>query len=374
MNKKIAVAMSGGIDSSITALLLKEQGYNIVGITLRMWDAVAEGYAATEAGCGSAQAIADAQKFAKNIGVEHYVVDVQNLFKQHVVANFIEEYMNARTPNPCVACNPNVKFAAMIAKAHELGCDYIATGHYSQISEHDGRYFFTKAADTSKDQSYVLWNLKQEQLKHILFPLGKFKKSEIKEIATERGFTQLAQKRESQEICFIPDDDYRGFLRKRLPYLADLQGKGNFINTGGKILGQHDGYPFYTIGQRKGLRIALGVPAYVIHIDKNTNTITLGTKDDLLADTIHVSNLNFQKYANFPADKELLVKIRYNSPAVPCTVTMQNDNSCTVHFPEKVSAPTPGQSAVFYEGNDVVAGGIIRPQNPPQGDLNTTNP
>lgn len=351
--------MSGGIDSSVTALLLKEQGCDLVGITLRMWDSVAEGYAENLAGCGSAQAIVDAREFAARIGVPHYVVDVQDLFKQHVVANFIREYLNARTPNPCVVCNPHVKFAAMLAKAQELDCNYIATGHYSQISEHGGRYFFTKAADLSKDQSYVLWNLSQEQIKHTMFPLGQFKKSEIKALAAERGFTQLAQKHESQEICFIPDDDYRKFLRNRVPELCGLQGKGNFINTEGKILGTHDGYPFYTIGQRKGLRIALGVPAYVTHIDGITNTITLGTKHDLLANHIHVTNLNFQKYAEFPADTELTVKIRYNSPAVPCAVTMQNEHSCTVHFPEKVSAPTPGQSAVFYEGNDVVAGGVI---------------
>lgn len=358
MSRKIAVAMSGGIDSSITALLLKEQGFDLVGVTLRMWDAFAEGYAETEAGCGSLQAIADAQEFAAQLGIEHHVVDVQNLFKQHVVENFIHEYLNARTPNPCVVCNPNVKFAAMIAKAQELGCSHIATGHYSQISEFNGRYFFTKAADETKDQSYVLWNLSQAQLKHILLPLGKFKKSEIKELAAQRGFIQLAHKRESQEICFIPDDDYRSFLCKRQPQLANLQ--GNFINSEGKILGTHSGYPFYTIGQRKGLRIALGAPAYVTHINKETNTITLGTKDDLLANSIEVSNLNFQKYAEFPANKEMSVKIRYNSPAVPCTITMLSNNSCKVHFPHKVSAPTPGQSAVFYENNDVLAGGIIQ--------------
>lgn len=357
---KIAIAMSGGIDSSITALLLKEEGYDLVGITLRVWDYLSEGCEEKETGCCSMEAIFEAQAFAKKLGIPHYIVDVRDHFKETVVANFIDEYKEGRTPNPCVVCNPLIKWAEVIKKAEELGCEYIATGHYSQVAELHGRYYFTKAADTSKDQSYVLWNLTQDQIKKTIFPLGKYKKSEIKELAHERGFEKLAKKRESQEICFIPDDNYRNFLKKRVPTIEKDVADGKFISVDGKILGNHEGYPFYTIGQRKGLRIALGKPAYVVNINKDTNTITLGDKENLLQSSMIVSNVNFLKYADFSESKELEVKIRYNSPAVSCTVTPNNDGLYTVNFIEPVSAITPGQSAVFYENNDVIAGGIIK--------------
>lgn len=357
--KKVAVAMSGGIDSSITALLLKEEGYDLVGITLRVWDYLSEGCEEKETGCCSMEAIFEARDFAEKLGIPHYIVDVRNNFKQTVVANFIDEYQNGRTPNPCVVCNPLIKWGEIIKKAEELGCDYIATGHYSQITELNGRYFFTKAADISKDQSYVLWKLTQEQIKKTLLPLGKYKKSEIKELAHQRGFEKLAKKRESQEICFIPDDNYRNFLKKRVPELEAKVANGNFISTDGKILGKHEGYPFYTIGQRKGLRIALGKPAYVVAINKDNNSITLGDKEDLLTHEMKVSEITFQKYNSFENISEISVKIRYNSPAIECNIKSDENGMYTIIFKEPVSAVTPGQSAVFYDGNDVIAGGII---------------
>jgi len=356
---KIAVAMSGGIDSSITALLLQEQGYEIVGITLRIWDYLSEGCEEKETGCCSMESIFEAQDFCKKIGIPHHIVDVRNQFKNIVVENFISEYLDARTPNPCVVCNPTVKWAGVLEKADELGCSHIATGHYSQVSEHNGRYFFKRAADSSKDQSYVLWQLTQDQIKRTILPLGSFKKSEIKELAAERGFTKLAKKRESQEICFIPDDNYRKFLKTRVHGLEEKVQGGSFISTNGIILGTHDGYPFYTIGQRKGLRIALGKPAYVIDIKKETNEITLGEKQDVFRNTMIIDSVNCLKYENLPENSPLHVKIRYNTHAMLCSVKKQSNSTFEVFFNEPVSAITPGQSAVFYEGNDMIAGAII---------------
>ncbi|HON52704.1 MAG TPA: tRNA 2-thiouridine(34) synthase MnmA [Bacteroidales bacterium] len=357
---KVAVAMSGGIDSSITALLLQEQGYDLVGITLRVWDYVSEGCEEKETGCCSMEAIFEAQAFAKKIGIPHHIVDVRNSFKDIVVTDFINEYIAGRTPNPCVVCNPAIKWGEVIKKAEELGCDFIATGHYSQIAQLNGRYYFTKAADTSKDQSYVLWKLPQEFIKKTLLPLGKYKKSEIKQLAMERGFEKLAKKRESQEICFIPDDDYRNFLKKRVPHLESSVNGGEFISTTGKHLGTHKGYPFYTIGQRKGLNIALGKPTYVVAIKKDTNQIILGDKGDLLQEKMIVSHINFLKYSQFDENSLYSVKIRYNSTPNICKIRTKDIDTIEVEFVNSVGGITPGQSAVFYEGDDVVAGGIIQ--------------
>lgn len=352
--QKIAVAMSGGIDSSITALLLQEQGYDIVGITLQLWDS-----GEIQTGCCSSKSVDEARAFAQKIGVPHYVVDVKDAFKACVVRNFVDEYMNARTPNPCVVCNPNVKWKYILQKAEELGCGKIATGHYAQISQQNGRFFVTRGTDVAKDQSYVMWRLSQEHLSKTVFPLGKYKKTEIKELAEKHGFIDLVKKSESQEICFIPDDDYRGFLRDYVPDIDTIVKKGDFLSMDGKKIGEHQGFPFYTIGQRKGLGIALGVPAYVQSVDKESNTIKIGFRDDLLAHELFVSDVHFSKYDSFDEAANIMVKIRYNTQPAPCVVEKQPNGWYKVVFENPVWAVTSGQSAVFYEGNDVIAGGVI---------------
>ena len=351
--------MSGGIDSSITALLLQEQGRELTGITLRLWDYLSEGCQEKETGCCSMEAIMEAREFCKKIGIPHHIVDIRDEFKASVVQNFIDEYLQGRTPNPCVFCNPAIKWEKVLAKADEVGCQYIATGHYARIKNEDGRWFVSRASDESKDQTYVLWKLSQEQLKRTLFPLGELRKSEIKELAESKGFTKLAKKKESQEVCFIPDNDYRSFLKKRVEGLEARVEGGFFVNKDGKILGKHHGYPFYTIGQRKGLEIALGKPAYVLNIDEINNKITLGEKEDLLANSMKIANWIGQKFKQLHEGQLLDVKIRYNTKPSSCVVEKIENEILYVKFLEPVSAITPGQSAVFYDGNDVAGGGII---------------
>lgn len=357
-NNRVLLAMSGGIDSSIAAFLLQQQGYEIVGITLKTWDYAQTCSGNKETGCCNIDAANDARAVAVKLGIPHYVLDVQKEFEEHIIQNFIDEYMHGRTPNPCVLCNTFIKWGYLQKKADQLGCYYIATGHYTKIREEKKRYVLSKGSDDNKDQSYVLWGLTQENLSRTLFPLGSLTKSKIREIALELGFDYLHKKSESYEICFIPDNDYRNFLIQRCGNLIKQLKDGDFKDTSGKILGKHKGFPFYTIGQRKGLEIAMGVPMYVNKIDAENNTVVLGNREDLLSHTVKIKNFNLIKYAQLPMDKEYMVKVRYKDSGTMAKATFDTD-MIVFHFSQAVSAVTPGQSAVFYEDNDVVGGGII---------------
>ena len=355
--EKLLRAMSGGIDSSVSALMLKDK-YEIVGATFRTYDSMKESCIAREKGCCTIESIMEAKRFAQSLGIEHYIVDFRERFADTVICNFISEYLNGRTPNPCVVCNREIKWGIMLKKADELGCKYIATGHYARIVHENGRYFLRKGVDLSKDQTYFLWRLSQDNLARTVFPLGEYTKDEIRAIADKEGFKALVKKRESQEICFVPDDDYRNFLRSQVPNIDEMIGEGDILSTDGKVLGRHKGFPFYTIGQRKGLNVAVGHPVFVTEINAEKNTVTLGEREDLMRSEIMVGDLNFMKYENLLSPMKLECKIRYNSRGVECDVRQDGDK-LLVRFAEPVSAPTPGQSAVFYEADDVVAGGVI---------------
>jgi tRNA-specific 2-thiouridylase len=287
-------------------------------------------------------------------------LDIRDEFGSFVVENFVEEYLAGRTPNPCVLCNTHIKWRALLKRADALGCDYIATGHYATVHQHDnGRYFIRKGVDELKDQSYVLWGLEQDLLSRTLLPLGTYRKTEIRQMAHDFGYPELAKKSESYEICFVPDNDYRGFLKRKVDGLEEKVSGGYFVDKSGKILGKHKGYPFYTIGQRKGLDIALGKPAFVTHIDPETNTVVLGDEADLEKDDMRVSKINWIKYVGLTEEREAITKIRYKDKG-SSSLLIPEGKDVTVRFYEKAKGIAPGQSAVFYEGDDVIGGGIIQ--------------
>lgn len=359
---KVLVAMSGGIDSSVAALMLHNEGYEVIGITMKTWDYASAGGSRKETGCCSLDSINDARTLAVNNGFPHYILDIRSEFGDHIINNFVEEYLAGRTPNPCVLCNTHIKWEALLKRADQLGCDFIATGHYAQVREENGRYVISKGIDESKDQSYVLWGLSQESLRRTIFPLGKYRKSEIRQMAMDSGYAELATKSESYEICFIPENDYRAFLKHKVPGLEEKVDGGDFVLTSGKVVGKHRGYPFYTIGQRKGLEIALGEPMFVLQIVPETNTVVIGTKEELERQEMFVRDYNLVKYATLSESFKALTKIRYHDPGTEATLTeelVDGKRKIKVLFHNPVSGVAPGQSAVFYEGNDLIGGGFI---------------
>jgi tRNA-specific 2-thiouridylase len=360
----VLLAMSGGIDSSIAAILLHEQGYEVIGVTMKTWDYATSSASKKEIGCCSIDSINDARDLAVNLGITHFVLDIREEFGNHVIDNFVDEYLAGRTPNPCVLCNTHIKWEALLKRANMLGCEFIATGHYARIREENNRYVISKGLDQSKDQSYVLWGLTQESMKRTIFPLQNYLKSEIKQIAIDRGYADLAAKSESYEICFIPDDDYRGFLKHKVDGLEQRLDGGSFVDRTGKVLGEHKGYPFYTIGQRKGLGIATGDPLHVLEIFPETNTIVLGSKENLEQQQMTVGQINLSKYASLPDNLDAITKIRYKDAGSMATISRKDGGKLNVLFHRSVSAIAPGQSAVFYEGDDLIGGGIIERQLP----------
>jgi tRNA-specific 2-thiouridylase len=362
---KVLMAMSGGIDSTVAALMLHKEGYEVVGITMKTWDYATSGTSENgkskkETGCCNIDSFNDARAAAVEHGFPHYILDIREEFGDFVVENFVEEYMAGRTPNPCVMCNTHIKWRALLKRADAMGCDFIATGHYAQIHQHtNGRYFIRKGIDDTKDQSYVLWGLQQDLLSRTLLPLGTYHKTEIRQMAHDFGYPELAKKAESYEICFVPDNDYRGFLKRRVEGLEARVDGGNFIDKSGKILGQHKGYPFYTIGQRKGLDIALGKPAFVTSIDPETNTVVLGEEEDLKGTEMLVAKMNWIKYDGMPEGSEAFTKIRYKDKGAMATL-YPTIKGVSVRFYNDVKGIAPGQSAVFYEGDDVIGGGVIQ--------------
>jgi len=353
------VAMSGGIDSTVSALMLHDQGYEVVGITMKTWDYASAGGGKKETGCCNLDSFNDARQAAVDHSFPHYILDIREEFGDYVVNNFVDEYIAGRTPNPCVLCNTHIKWAALLKRANALNCDYIATGHYVQVREEHGRHVLSKARDLTKDQSYVLWGLGQECLGRSIYPLGGMLKTEVRQLAHDMGYTELAKKAESYEICFVPDNDYRGFLKRNVEGLEGRVKGGNFVLADGSIVGHHSGYPFYTIGQRKGLEVTMGKPVYVTNIIPETNTVVLGELDELQKSEMTVRGLNMVKYAEIPEGLEAVTKIRYRDPGMVSTLS-PIDGGVHVQFHNTVNSVAPGQSAVFYEGDDVIAGGIIQ--------------
>jgi tRNA-specific 2-thiouridylase len=360
--ESVVVAMSGGVDSSVAAALLHERGYRVIGVTMNLWDYErVGGNMNRDSGCCSIDTMDDARAVCHKLGVPHYVVNFREQFEAAVTDNFISEYMEGRTPNPCVRCNTYIKWGVLIQKAEELGAEKIATGHYARVAYDDdsGRYLLKCGKDAKKDQSYALWGIRQLGLARTLFPAGEFTKDEIRQIARRLGL-RTAEKPESQEICFIPDNDYTRYLRMKRPEIETQLRAGEIVDQSGQQVGTHAGFPFYTIGQRKGLGISAPQPVYVTEIDAGSNRIVVGSNDDLLHAGLIADNVNWIALEKLEGEMPVEAKIRYNSPAVPAVIRPIENGAIELRFIEPQRAVTPGQSVVFYQGDVVVGGGVIR--------------
>lgn len=343
--EKVAVAMSGGVDSSVAATLLKREGQEIIAVYMRVW---------SDNAAKKAKGMEDAREVARQLDIPFHVLDMENVFRKEVIDDFIEEYAAGRTPNPCILCNRRIKFNQLLKESFQLGADYLATGHYARLEMIADRWFLKRGRDLSKDQSYTLYNLQQKQMAHIKFPLGYMLKKEVRELAKDFNL-KVSGKEESQEICFIADDDHGKFISKERP---DSVIPGNIVDEAGKVLGKHKGLPYYTVGQRKGLGLALGEPVYVKELRPDKNELVVGPKENIYSPGLLASNLNWVAFSQAPEEIQAQVQIRYNARPKEATIKCFNDRAEVFFFKPQI-AVTPGQSAVFYDGDVVLGGGII---------------
>lgn len=356
--KKVVVGMSGGVDSSVAAWLLKQQGYDVIGVTMQIWQDEEEQVQEENGGCCGLSAVDDARRVAWDLEIPYYVMNFKQEFKAHVMDYFVEEYLHGRTPNPCIACNRYVKWESLLKRSLDIGADYIATGHYAQIEQlPNGRYALKKSATAAKDQTYALYNLTQDQLSHTLMPVGAYTKDQIRQMAEEIGL-QVANKPDSQEICFIPDHDYAGFIEDYTDHKLET---GNFVDMDGNIIGRHEGITHYTVGQRKGLNLSMGHPVFVVAIRPETNEVVIGEADDVFTDSLICDRLNWMAVDGLHGEAmQVMAKIRYSHKGAPCVIREIGEDLVECRFTELVRAVTPGQAVVFYDGDYVVGGGTIR--------------
>lgn len=353
---KIVVGLSGGVDSSVAAYLLKQAGHEVIGVTMQIWQEEENSIQEENGGCCGLSAVEDARRVAQMLEIPYYVMNFRQEFKKAVIDYFVAEYMEGRTPNPCIACNRYVKWESLYHRARAIGADGIATGHYSRIVKlENGRYALQKSITDAKDQTYALYNLTQEQLAHTLMPVGEYSKEEIRKLAEEIGLL-VANKPDSMEICFVPDNDYAGFIEQ---YTGKEFSEGNFVNTAGEVLGKHKGIIHYTVGQRKGLGIALGARTFVKEIRPETNEVVLASNEELFSDVLYANRINFMSIETLQEPMEVMAKIRYNHKGAKATIELVDEDMVKVTFTEPQRAITPGQAVVWYDGDIVVGGGTI---------------